>query len=649
MLTVLLLLFSFAVPLTPQQSYSDSLQTKINQADNDSIKAQLFFSLSKHFYTFDQDSAIYFANQSIEISEKLGLKKVKGNALNIIGVSNLIKSDFEAALKAHYEALKIREALKDSVGMLESNLNLGNIYYRSKELEKAAKFYHAALFYGLKTNNLRGLALIYNNLGSYHLDRWHSAKNQTDFVSALEFLQKALEIKETLGDNRGMITTLSQLSDLYEESGEDKKRFDLIQRAWTIANKFNDVESKLAVLGSLAEYHFEKGQFYKALDYANQEFEIAKNLESNYQISVAAEKVAKIAASLKNYSLAYEYLTIQKESEEILFNENRQKIRDELTIQYETEKKELENQQLLKDREYYNLSLKRKNELLIFIVIAVLGLLVLLWIQFKNHRNLKSTHEKLREAHALVNSQHLQIQKQAHNLNETNQALNVANKFRDKIFSVISHDLRAPFANIQSTISLWNSQMLSTQEMEELISMISRDTYAAFLMLENLLDWARTQMGSNEVQSNQINLNRLIEDNKNLFNVQLKRKNLDLVNHIPLKRIINSDKERLNFIIRNYILNAIKFTPEGGRIDIEYRYLENAEILVKDSGIGIKPEVMSRLFKNHNVTTKGTDGESGTGIGLMLCKDFAESIGAELAVESKENRGSTFIIRLDVN
>jgi signal transduction histidine kinase len=129
----------------------------------------------------------------------------------------------------------------------------------------------------------------------------------------------------------------------------------------------------------------------------------------------------------------------------------------------------------------------------------------------------------------------------------------------------------------------------------------------------------------------------------------LKRKNLDLVNHIPLKKFINSDKERLNFIIRNYILNAIKFTPEGGRIDIEYRDNENAEILVKDSGMGIKPELLSKLFKNQNITTKGTAGESGTGIGLMLCKDFAESIGAELAVESTVNNGSTFIIRLDVN
>jgi signal transduction histidine kinase/predicted peroxiredoxin len=649
MLTVLLLFFSFAAPFTPPQSYSDSLQAKIIQADNDSIKAQMLFSLSKHYYTFDQDSAIYFANQAVEISEKLGLKKIKGNALNIIGVSNLIKSDFEAALKAHYEALKIREVLLDSVGMLESNLNLGNIYYRSKELDKAAKFYHAALFYGLKTNNLRGLALIYNNLGSYHLDRWHSAKNQGDYDSALEFLQKALEIKETLGDNRGMINTLNQLSDLYEESGEESKRFDLLHRALTIANNFNDVESKLAVLGSLAEYHYEKGQVNKALGYANEGYEIAKNLQSHYQISVAAEKVAKIAASLKNYSLAYEYLSIQKESEEILFNENRQKIRDELTIQYETEKKELANQQLLKDQENYNLTLKSKNQLLIVIVTAVLGLLVLLWIQIKNHRRLKSTHEELREAHALVNSQHLQIQEQAQNLHETNQALNVANKFRDKIFSVISHDLRAPFANIQGTISLWNSKLLSTQEMEELISMISRDTYAAFLMLENLLDWARTQMGSNEVQSNQINLNRLIEENKALFNFQLKRKNLNLVNHIPLKKFIHSDKERLNFIIRNYILNAIKFTPEGGRIDIEYRDIEKTEILVKDSGKGIKPEIMSKLFKNQNITTKGTDGESGTGIGLMLCKDFAESIGAELSVESTENSGSTFIIRLGEN
>jgi len=647
MFTVLLLFFSLAAAYTPQQSYPDSLKAIINQAGNDSIKAHLFFSLSKHYYTFDQDSAIYFANKSIEISEKLGLKKNHGNALNILGVSNLIKSDYEAALKAHFEALKIREVLMDSVGMLESNLNLGNIYYRSKELDKAAKFYHAALFFGLKTNNLRGLSLIYNNLGSYHLDNWNLNKNQEDFDAAMGYLQQALEIKETLGDNRGMINTLNQLSDLYEEIGDDKKRFELLQHAWVITKNFNDVESKLGVLGNLVQYYYEKGEMYKALDYANQQFEIAENSKSHYQISVAAEKIAKIAESLKNYSLAYRFLTIQKANEEILFNENRQKIRDELTIQYETEKKELENQQLLKDQEYFALSLKRKNEILMVIVIAVLVLLVLFWIQLQNHRKLKSTHKKLEEAHDLVNRQHIQIQEQAENLHETNQALNVANKFREKIFSVISHDLRAPFANIQSTISLWNSQMLSTTEMEEVMSMISKNNDAAFLMLENLLDWARTQMESNEVHFQEINLNKLVEENKQLFNVQMNRKKVEIINHVPESRFIRCDKERLNFIIRNFLLNAIKFTPEGGKIEVDFKDVKNGEIHVKDSGIGIKPELVTKLFKIQTLSTKGTAGESGAGIGLMLCKDFAESIDAELAVESSANNGSTFIIRLD--
>lgn len=649
MLTLLLLFFSITALFTPQQSIPDSLQKIVQLAEDDSVKAHVYYSLSKHYYAFDQDSAIFFANKSIEISEKAGLKKNHANSLNLLGVSNLIKSNYEAALQAHFEALKIREELMDSVGLLESNLNLGNIYYRSRELDKAAKFYHDALFFGLKTNNQRGLSLIYNNLGSYHLDSWNVNKNQEDFDAAMDYLQKALGIKENLEDHRGMINTLNQLSDLYEEIGEDDKSFELLQRSWEITNKFNDIESKLAVLGKLTDYYFEKGQTNKALDYANQQFEIAENSNSPYQISVASEKVAKIAASIGNYSLAYKYLAIQKANEEILFNESRQKIRDELTIQYETEKKELENQQLLKDQEYYALSLKRKNEMLMVIVIAVLVLVVLFWIQLQNHRKLKSTHKKLAEAYDLVNKQHIQIQEQSINLHETNQALKVANNFRDKIFSVISHDLRAPFANIQSTISLWNSQILSMDEMEELMSMISKNNEAAFLMLENLLEWARTQMESNEVHLHEINLNKLIEENKQLFNVQANRKKLEIINHVPKSRYIISDKERLNFIIRNFLLNAIKFTPEGGKIEVAYNDDNNGEILVKDSGIGIKPELVTKLFKNQTLSTKGTGGERGAGIGLMLCSDFAESIDAELTVESTEYNGSTFIIRLGEN
>jgi signal transduction histidine kinase len=145
--------------------------------------------------------------------------------------------------------------------------------------------------------------------------------------------------------------------------------------------------------------------------------------------------------------------------------------------------------------------------------------------------------------------------------------------------------------------------MLSTTEMEEVMWMISKNNDAAFLMLENLLDWARTQMESNEVHFQEINLNKLVEENKQLFNVQMNRKKVEIINHVPESRFIRSDKERLNFIIRNFLLNAIKFTPEGGKIEVDFKDVKNGEIHVKDSGIGIKPELVTKIFQIQTLST----------------------------------------------
>lgn len=647
MFTVFVMLWSFVLPAVPQQSLPDSIKKSILSSDNDSVKAILFLDLSKHYYSFEQDSAIYFANQSIVFSEKLGLKKYQASALNVIGVSNLIKSEYEAALEAHFGALRIRESIQDSVGMLESNLNLGNIYYRSEELEKAAEMYQKALVFGLKTNNLRGLALIYNNLGSYHRDKSRGSKNKEDFYLAMDYLQKALEIKESMNDNRGMINTLTILSELYMESGDGKKGIQMLDRALELAENEKDVDSKISVLSQISDIHTSDKNFGKAMEFAEQAFAIAQSIKSKFQITTTAERISNIALAQNNYKKAYEYLSIQKSNNEALFNENRQKIRDELAIQYESEKKELENQSLIQEQEFSRLSLKRKNELLITIVIAILFLAVLLWVQIKNNKKLKAAHLKLKESLELVKKQHFQIQSQTEHLNESNQALSKANAFRDKLFSIISHDLRGPFANIHSTIELWNFEMLSHQELEEMMKLISRDTNSASLMLENLLVWARAQMGSNVIEMKEFNLNKLIETNIEFFNVQIARKNQELVNKISRDQRVVTDIERLNFIIRNLIMNAIKFTPIGGKIYIDFLERNYGEIIIRDTGMGMDEDKVMKLFGNKNKSTKGTDGETGTGIGLMLCKDFADSIDAELEVESSVNLGTSFIIKLN--
>ncbi|OOG78072.1 tetratricopeptide repeat-containing sensor histidine kinase [Algoriphagus sp. A40] len=636
MLTLFLTIWtSFQAP----QSFPDSIRHIISTTESDSAKAVLYYDLGKHYYGYEQDTSILYAQKSIELAEKLGLEKVKANALNIMGVALLIKSDYEEALKTHLHALKIRENLKDSTGMLESNLNIGNVYYRNGEMGKAATMYEKALVYGLATKNLRGQSMIYNNLANYHKDLWAQTKKKEDYNQAMDYLEKSLAIKEELKDNNGLVKTLTQLSELYLEEDPEKAKGYLI-RALNIAEANQDIENKLSVLNELSNYYLKEKSFALVQQYALEAYRIAKGAGSHFYVSVSAEYLVESALGQNDFKSAYEYLVIKNDADRAVFNDNRQKIREELLIEFETETKELENQRLIQEQEFLDLSIQRRNELLLGTAVLIGILIALFWGQRQNHRKLKLAHDQLEEAHQLAKSQNAQIQQQADRLNITNLALMQANQFRDKIFSVISHDLRSPFSSLHSIIQLWDKNMLSEEELHEVMPLIARETNSLSQMLNNLLIWSKSQLGADEVQLSDFDLGDLVNDISELFMPQVSQKNLEFTHEIKSGLKVNSDRERLSFILRNILMNAIKFTPGGGKLSVDYPNCR--EIRITDSGQGMTPEMVSKLFSDRINSQKGTEGESGTGIGLMLSKEFAETIGAEILVESEFGKGTTF-------
>ncbi|MBA4300251.1 MAG: hypothetical protein C0433_09150 [Cyclobacterium sp.] len=639
---MLVLFFVLWITFQSPQAFPDSIQNLVSKTENDSLKAVLFYDLGKHYYGIDQDTAIFFAKSAIRFAEKLGLEKIKGNALNIMGVAQLIRSDYEDALKTHLQALKIREALKDSTGMLESNLNIGNVYYRNGEMAKAAEMYQKALVYGLAIKNLRGQSLIYNNLGNYHKDRWTQNQDQKDLDLALSYLQKSLQIKEELKDSHGLVNTLTQLAEL--NMSDRGKASGYLLRALDIAEANQDVENKINVLNELSNYFLQGKDYAKVKEYALKSYQFAKDASSHFYISTTAEYLVAAALGQNDYKAAYEYLVVKKASDEALFNDNRQKVREELLIQYETERKELENQKLIQDQEYLDLSLRRRNELLIGSGLLLIAFGTLFWFQKKNHLKLKNAHVQLENAHVLAKEQNRRIQSQADHWNETNQALTKANQFRDKIFSVISHDLRAPFSSLHSIIQLWDKKLLSQDELQEVMPLIARDTHSLSQMLNNLLIWSREQMGVEEVQLSTFKLGELVNENVELLISQINLKNIDFTHENQTELEVHSDRERLSFIVRNILMNAIKFSPERGKIRVDYP--NGSEIRITDSGQGIEPEILSKLFSDRVNSQKGTAGESGTGIGLMLSKEFADSLGAEILVESEVGVGTSFRVLL---
>jgi len=233
-------------------------------------------------------------------------------------------------------------------------------------------------------------------------------------------------------------------------------------------------------------------------------------------------------------------------------------------------------------------------------------------------------------------------------LRETNKTLTELNATKDKLFSIISHDLKSPFtALLALTEALMEDQKnnLDGKKREGYFSGIYNVTKSTLELLENLLTWARSQTGNLSSNPSGINLKQLMPDDIiNLMDAAARNKKIALINTIKEDIWVWADQNMLNTILRNLISNSIKFTRENGTISVSVSSVNGfAELCVADTGVGMNSKTLDSLFSiGDNNSTPGTANERGTGLGLILCKDFVEKQGGQIRVESKPDNGSRF-------
>lgn len=242
------------------------------------------------------------------------------------------------------------------------------------------------------------------------------------------------------------------------------------------------------------------------------------------------------------------------------------------------------------------------------------------------------------------------IQQQAEkSLKETKKYLQELNTSKDKFFSIISHDLRSPFNSILGFSELlWkNTDDFSKPEIKKIAADIYKTGNETIDLLDNLLEWSRSQTGRLEIDPENFSLKEVVDDTIDLLNENAKRKSITMLNEIPGHTTIFADKNMIGTVMRNLLSNAIKFT-HNGNVRIESRDVDNfVEVTVTDTGVGIKSENIERLFRlETEFSTRGTANEKGTGLGLVLCKEFIEKNHGEIDVKSKEGTGTSFILKL---
>ncbi|RPI60253.1 MAG: PAS domain-containing sensor histidine kinase [Ignavibacteriales bacterium] len=235
-------------------------------------------------------------------------------------------------------------------------------------------------------------------------------------------------------------------------------------------------------------------------------------------------------------------------------------------------------------------------------------------------------------------------------LTKSNAAAESANATKDKFFKIISHDLRGPFNTIIGFSNLLNEEYDSFDDLrrKDCIQHINMSSHYAYNLLENLLTWARTQTDEITINKEELNLKKLVETGISTALLNADSKNISVINNVQPDLILSIDKNTALTFIRNLVNNAIKFTHKGGQITIDSHENENSISLhITDTGVGISPEVIDHLFQiGKDISTKGTNNEKGTGLGLILCKEFIERNGGSITVKSELNKGSEFIIIL---
>jgi two-component system, sensor histidine kinase and response regulator len=232
-------------------------------------------------------------------------------------------------------------------------------------------------------------------------------------------------------------------------------------------------------------------------------------------------------------------------------------------------------------------------------------------------------------------------------LKQQTEELLMLNSFKGRLFSIIAHDLKSPIYALRNLFRNMQQYDMPAEEIKGMVpEVVNELTYTTSLM-ENLLVWARSQMRADSVKPKPIDLAAIIDEVSRLLRLQAEAKHIRVTVCGDNPVIAFADKDMVNLIVRNLLSNAIKYTPENGNIKIAAQKTPlGVELSVRDSGTGIDPEALEKILSNSFYSTKGTSGESGTGLGLMLCREFAVRNGGELLVESQPGNGSLFTVKL---
>lgn len=685
----------------------DSLNEIIESQDiPDTLRFNAHLTLGWEIKSANPQKALHHTKEALDIALKLGDKKRIADATSNTGVIYWQTGNFDMAMDYHLDANRIYTNIQDEAGIAKSFSNIGVIFSDQSHYDKALEYFFKALILQEQNNNTRGMAVLLNNIGmvyehqkSYELaERYHlrslelkeSLNDQQgiaysysnlglvyqglkNYEKAMQFFVQSLEIREQLNDKREIAASARNIGYLHLLDGKFDESEKFLQYALDLFEEVEDKSGLAITCNYLGQLFLEKNQPLTARGFFYKSAEIAEEIGLNRMINENYANLAEVMAMLNDYESAFDYQKKFIALKDSLYGEETRRKIYELQLLYDREKKENEIQILKKNEQISQLSSQRDRLLKNFLVIAIILVLVslfLLYNRFLIARNANVLLEKQKKEISETNAQLVELNhsllEQKKMYEDLNQKINHSNKklkeseknlreinaTKDKFFSIISHDLRNPFASIVSFSRILKRDILnmSKEELQQLAFELDKSVLKIDNLLENLLQWSRTQTGKIKYKPEYIALHEIIKENLNLFKNNARDKEIKLIDKVDDNMVVWADKNMVDTVIRNLLSNALKYTNINGEITISsYGKDHKAFVSIKDDGIGMTEENKKKIFRTDSLhSTYGTMEEKGSGLGLLLCKEFVEKQGGRITFESQLNKGSVFTFSLPV-
>jgi len=590
---------------------------------NDYINAISGFAKAKNLFVEQRDTiAVAKVHNSIGTLESNRGNFTKGIEHALAATKTLEHSDLQEELSVAYntlaesyyhtnaqnlaityniKALALQEQLKDSSGVNSTYQRLSDLYYKKEEHKKSIFYFEKLLSLNEYSDTLR--ASIYPKLGGEYL----AIKN---YDKATNYLIKGYNLNRASNNERNLLTVLNNLGDLNLQKNRLKTAKNQLLEAGEIAKNLNNKQELLKQYKLMKAVDSTQRNFYNAFIWQGKYYELKADL------NVPIEVVQAPVASPTTIDFATQ-------------------VNDTLTSSNLVQ----DNKDVDESASGSRLKFNHYNFYVYFLVFALcIAVLILIFLYNRGSKNTKRIAE-LEEKNTLIELENAAL------LEETQNLENVIN-VKDKLFSIISHDLKDSLSSITGFINLLKDGSLTKEEFDALIPELSENANNASLLLFNLLNWSKSQMQSLEPKPTLFDVQEVFKDKVQLIEQRMEKKGITLMNN-SLRDFAFADRSMFEIVIQNLLANALKFCKKGDVISIT-NHINNGSCIVSiaDTGIGIPEENINKLFKSTPFTTSGTNNEKGTGLGLPICKELVELNNGKIWVESMVNVGTTFYIQL---